>query len=552
MVAFAAASAAAVGAFMAIQGAANRADQQIKASSSYGIPIEQLGRLSHAAELSGASMEEVGKAAQRTARAVNYAMTGVTNESTRAFEQMGVALTNTDGTAREVEGILGDVAERFAAMPDGAQKTALAVEMFGRSGAKLIPMLNAGREGLRDMGDEAERLGLVFSENTARSSERFNDNILRLSRSMTGLWNQVLANVIEGFAQLTDKIVEATQQGGLFDGVINVISGSFNALVRSLMWAIDNIDTLINIAKVWISLQLAAITVDAGRAFFAFARAVQTAGFASAALSTITKGKIIVLGTLAAVLAAAAGKLDDFTNFVDEAAQSLMSVIPEDWTQGIQDGVGTLNNLWFRGFDETETALDNVNTTLPEIATNSGGAATALGGVSEAAGEAGTALETMAQLGKQVTSTLASGFTDLFTGMIDGTKSATQAIGDLLSSLGKLLINNAFNSLFSGLFGSGGGLGGIFGGGGVPSFAGGGFTGLGARSGGLDGNGGFAALLHPNETVIDHTKGQGMGGMVFNIDARGAQQGVGSEIARELRKQLPDAIQSYNKNPYRR
>lgn len=46
------------------------------------------------------------------------------------------------------------------------------------------------------------------------------------------------------------------------------------------------------------------------------------------------------------------------------------------------------------------------------------------------------------------------------------------------------------------------------------SFDGGGFTGSGPRTGGMDGKGGFMAMLHPNETVIDHTKGQGMGGGV--------------------------------------
>lgn len=57
------------------------------------------------------------------------------------------------------------------------------------------------------------------------------------------------------------------------------------------------------------------------------------------------------------------------------------------------------------------------------------------------------------------------------------------------------------------------------------SFDGGGYTGAGGRSGGLDGKGGFAAILHPNETVIDHTKGQGMGGMsisqTFQINGSG-------------------------------
>ncbi len=57
---------------------------------------------------------------------------------------------------------------------------------------------------------------------------------------------------------------------------------------------------------------------------------------------------------------------------------------------------------------------------------------------------------------------------------------------------------------------------------------GGGFTGYGVRAGGIDGKGGFPAILHPNETVIDHTKGQGMGTTVnFNIstvDAAGFDQ----------------------------
>lgn len=62
----------------------------------------------------------------------------------------------------------------------------------------------------------------------------------------------------------------------------------------------------------------------------------------------------------------------------------------------------------------------------------------------------------------------------------------------------------------------------------IPSGDGGGFTGFGSRSGGVDGKGGFPAILHPNETVIDHTKGQSMGATVnFNIstvDAAGFDQ----------------------------
>jgi hypothetical protein len=56
----------------------------------------------------------------------------------------------------------------------------------------------------------------------------------------------------------------------------------------------------------------------------------------------------------------------------------------------------------------------------------------------------------------------------------------------------------------------------------IASFEGGGFTGRGARAGGLDGKGGFLSMVHPNESIIDHTKGQGHGiTIINNVDATG-------------------------------
>ena len=76
----------------------------------------------------------------------------------------------------------------------------------------------------------------------------------------------------------------------------------------------------------------------------------------------------------------------------------------------------------------------------------------------------------------------------------------------------------------------------------AQSFDGGGFTGAGSRSGGLDGKGGFPAILHPNETVIDHTKGQGASvvvNQVINVST-GVQDTVRSEI-KNLMPQIAEA-----------
>ena len=77
----------------------------------------------------------------------------------------------------------------------------------------------------------------------------------------------------------------------------------------------------------------------------------------------------------------------------------------------------------------------------------------------------------------------------------------------------------------------------------AQSFEGGGFTGRGARSGGMDGKGGFMAMLHPNESVIDHTKGQGQGVTIINnVDATGADASVDMKIRQAMKQSSEQTV----------
>lgn len=77
---------------------------------------------------------------------------------------------------------------------------------------------------------------------------------------------------------------------------------------------------------------------------------------------------------------------------------------------------------------------------------------------------------------------------------------------------------------------------------GLPSFAGGGYTGGGSRSGGVDGKGGFNAILHPNETVIDHTKGQG--GQIVVNQTINVSTGVQQTVRTEIKSLMPQIAES--------
>ena len=140
-----------------------------------------------------------------------------------------------------------------------------------------------------------------------------------------------------------------------------------------------------------------------------------------------------------------------------------------------------------------------------------------------------------------IADSVSGAFGDFFMGLVDGTTSAKDAFrsmaADIIQQLYRILVVEqlvqSIKGAVTGAFApaSAAGTEGtvapprkptkIFG-----KYEGGGYTGSGPRSGGLDGKGGFMAMLHPRETVIDHTKGQGSGGNVnivqnFSFTANG-------------------------------
>lgn len=178
-----AASAAAAGLIAATKAAADYGDQLDAMSQRTGVAVEDLAKLQYAAKLSDTSAEALGSGLTKLAPKITAAAAGAP-ESAKLFEKFGIAVRNTDGSVRGASDVLADLADVFSTMPDGPQKTALAVEFFGKKmGAELIPLLNQGRAGLKALGDEAERLGLILNSQQTAAAAEFNDNLDRLAAS---------------------------------------------------------------------------------------------------------------------------------------------------------------------------------------------------------------------------------------------------------------------------------------------------------------------------------------------------------------------------------
>lgn len=82
----------------------------------------------------------------------------------RNFEKYEIATTDATGATLPFLDVLGNVQDKFATLPEGAEQTAFAMNVFGKSGKDLIPILQRGRDGMAELFVQAEKLGLVMSQ----------------------------------------------------------------------------------------------------------------------------------------------------------------------------------------------------------------------------------------------------------------------------------------------------------------------------------------------------------------------------------------------------
>ena len=101
-----------------------------------------------------------------------------------SYKALGISVRDSDGNLKSSETVLGEIADRFADLPDGATKAAISMEIFGRSGASLINLLNGGSAAL-------EEFNYAVSDEFAQNAEFFNDQIAVLGIRFDGFRKQL-------------------------------------------------------------------------------------------------------------------------------------------------------------------------------------------------------------------------------------------------------------------------------------------------------------------------------------------------------------------------
>lgn len=174
-------------------------DELGKTARRLNLPVDAFNELQFAAQLAGVEVQKFSTGMRFFQTRVVDAANG-NKQLAAIFEKLGVSLRDADGTLRSTEKLLEDLADAYVLFPEGAERSALAVKLFGEENSKLATLLEGSARGLRD----ARAQGAFFTGSVGdgtKTAEEFNDALLRVQTALKSLFR-------EGAIELADDLTE--------------------------------------------------------------------------------------------------------------------------------------------------------------------------------------------------------------------------------------------------------------------------------------------------------------------------------------------------------
>ena len=230
------------GAFVGlVKGAIDSADAFGKMSDQTGIAANTLQAYVNAGKLAGISQETIDKGLRRLAQSMREADQGVATYKD-SFDALGISVRTVDGTFKTSQQVLGEIADRFANIENGSTKAAIAMEIFGRSGASLINLLNGGAASLEEFNYEV-------SENFAQNAEFFNDQIAVLGIRFDGFRKQLTDALLPALNTIVGVFSELFSAENDFSGFFKAIEIGIRGIAIGIFATIKLVDETVRVIE---------------------------------------------------------------------------------------------------------------------------------------------------------------------------------------------------------------------------------------------------------------------------------------------------------------
>lgn len=218
----AAATAAVAGLFAFTSEAALWADDVNTLAAVTGIGTSELQKFMYASDLIDVSVETLSGSLTKLTRSMSAASENADSNAAQAFRELGISITDSTGALRDRQEVFYEVIDALGKVGNETERDALAMDVFGRSAQELNPLIKGGADALKEIGDEAERAGLILSQDALDGLNAFNDKLDLLKSKGTAIkhlaaseMTPALDGLLEVADELLDEINKMVQSGEL-------------------------------------------------------------------------------------------------------------------------------------------------------------------------------------------------------------------------------------------------------------------------------------------------------------------------------------------------
>lgn len=297
-----------------------------------GFSTDELQKFQYASDLVDVSMDDITGAAKKLKKAVA--------SDSKELAALGVKTKNADGSFRDINEIFYDTLAALGDIDNETERDAKAMAIFGKSADSLAGIVDDGGKALKELGQEAEDLGLIMSQDTLDSLNKVNDEIDTLKAQAKARLAETGAKAMEALTPVLEKVI------GLIDRLLTFI-GSLNT---------DQIETIIGVLAV-----IAAISP--------LAKLISTISGMVAAIPTLINGvstaltwlmanpMALVIAAIVALVVLIATKGDEIQAMLQRFDDWLQSIFAKDWTEVFGPVLGGILNGFF---DKIKDVWDSI------------------------------------------------------------------------------------------------------------------------------------------------------------------------------------------------
>lgn len=300
--------------------------QLVDMSQRTGVSVEALGGLKYAAEQSGASIEDLEGGFKNMQTALHDAASGV-DTARKKFEALHLSV-------KELKNLPPDqafikIAEAVSKIQNPSKQAAVSLDLLGKKGMMLLPLMKAGAAGIKVMTDEAARLGITMSTEDAMAAEAFGD---KTAKAMT-------------------QIKTAFVRMGA-------------AILPILEPVIDKISDVLKVTAEWINKNrgLVVLALSAGVALLAFSYAITAVGVAISVAGSVIGWTVTGFTLLGTALAA----VSTLANPVGIALVVLLGVMTglANWSKVAADSMEWLGSIFGPLKDEAVSTMSAIGNAI--------------------------------------------------------------------------------------------------------------------------------------------------------------------------------------------